>query len=161
MIGRINTVIYSVPWPQTITVRDRVWVDDQVVICCLQCGTRCYDTKALRGDTKCEWQNLLLTWWWLWVRCLMQRYYLFCRTLQPECVFVWVWVCTNAHGYTAFKKYRHTSQENCKHVLSLFSRSLGSFCWYYPGGLFIFLREMEMQSSHSQWRHPKPLIFFN
>ncbi len=113
-------------------------VDDHVLMCSLQCGMCCYDTEALRGDTKCKWQNLLSTWWWPWAWCLTQRYYLFCWTLQPECVLVCVSQWAHMHTIHSLPLPLQTNTSN---VLSLFNSSTGSFCRHYPRGLFIVLRD--------------------
>lgn len=59
---------------------DNVWADDQVVICCLQCGMCYCDTELL---SRCEWQNVLSTFWWLQAWWLWQKCYLFYLMIQP------------------------------------------------------------------------------
>lgn len=120
MIGEINTVIYSRPQPRTITVGDSVWVDDHVVICCLQCGTCCYDTEALREDTKCDWQNPLSTWWWLTAMC------------HAEVLSV----------------AQDTSARVCANKLCLYSTLLLAAFVNINQEVYSYSSEMEMQSSH-------------
>lgn len=79
------------------------------------------------GETKCEWQNLLSTWWWLRVRCLMQRYYSSCRTLRPECVFVCGLWCS-------LSKPQPKKRKKCQACLAF------SQLFFLSRGLLIFLR---------------------
>lgn len=159
MIEQINTVIYSVVGPrlrqlQSVTVCG--WtIGSWHAICSVGCAV--LTPRHLEGGHR-TWVtksalDLMMT-----MSMMAHRYYLFCRTLQPECV----WLCDSVYTCiwsTAFTKQSLSKNpRNVKHVLSSSNYSLRSFCWHYPGVLFMF-RGNENAIKPLAVKTSKPLIF--